>query len=150
MFRLIYIRVFVIILLGVITVKIIVCLDDNKGMMFNNRRQSRDKEVYADIIKSFECIGVSPYSASLFAEFNDKIKVSDKLSAQNTYFIEDMNIEAFYNEIDEIIIYRWNRVYPADRYFNIDLSHYSLISSNDFTGISHDKITKEIYKRQVK
>ena len=30
--------------------KIIVCLDDNSGMMFNRRRQSRDRVVIDDII----------------------------------------------------------------------------------------------------
>ena len=31
--------------------KIIICLDDDNGMMFNNRRQSRDEKVVKDIIE---------------------------------------------------------------------------------------------------
>ena len=34
--------------------KIIVCLDDNNGMLFNNRRQSRDKTVVEDIISVYQ------------------------------------------------------------------------------------------------
>lgn len=30
---------------------VILCLDDKKGMMFNNRRQSKDKFVIQDILK---------------------------------------------------------------------------------------------------
>ena len=40
----------------VIIMKLIVCLDDNNGMMFNKRRQSRDRvlieNVFKDIIKT--------------------------------------------------------------------------------------------------
>ena len=31
--------------------KIIACLDDNNGLLFNNRRQSRDRVVIEDILK---------------------------------------------------------------------------------------------------
>ncbi|MBE6903686.1 MAG: hypothetical protein E7480_03665 [Ruminococcaceae bacterium] len=129
--------------------KIIVCLDDNNGMMFNNRRQSRDKEVYSDIVKSFDNILISPYSLSLFADFPQNVSVSENLLQNGWYFIEDTDISSFHNDIEEIVIYRWNRVYPADKHFDIDLSKYSLSASNEFTGNSHEKITKEIYTRQV-
>ena len=30
--------------------KLIICVDDNNGMMFNRRRQSKDREVRHDIL----------------------------------------------------------------------------------------------------
>ena len=34
------------------SMKVIVCVDDNNGMMFNNRRQSRDRILIEDVVKS--------------------------------------------------------------------------------------------------
>ena len=50
-------------------------------------------------------------------------------------------------KIDSIILYRWNRVYPADTYFDIDLSGWQLVRTGEFSGASHELITKEVYTR---
>jgi len=46
-----------------------------------------------------------------------------------------------------VVCYRWNRHYPADQYFDIDLSAmgFALSESEDFPGKSHEKITREVY-----
>ena len=48
--------------------KIIACLDDNNGLLFNNRRQSRDRVVIEDILK--DChnskLWINNFSKSLF------------------------------------------------------------------------------------
>jgi hypothetical protein len=49
-------------------------------------------------------------------------------------------------KIKEIIVYKWNRVYPADVEFEMPAG-FVLESSTDFTGFSHEQITKEIYRR---
>lgn len=41
-----------------------------------------------------------------------------------------------------------NRDYPVDLYFEIDLSRWKKISSKEFAGSSHDKITKEEWVRE--
>ena len=50
-------------------------------------------------------------------------------------------------DVEEIIVYKWNRLYPADTYFNIDLTGWRLAETLDFEGSSHEKITREIYVR---
>ena len=45
-------------------------------------------------------------------------------------------------------LYKWNRDYPADFYFDIDYANdYKLETTLDFVGTSHEKITKEVYVR---
>ena len=52
---------------------------------------------------------------------------------------------------DEIIIYRWNSHYPADKYFDVDIQSlgYSLYSTEDFEGSSHERITEEKYRKGI-
>ena len=41
-----------------------------------------------------------------------------------------------------------NRDDPSDVFFEVDLSKLRLEERKDFSGYSHEKITKEIYNRQ--
>ncbi len=134
-------------------ITLIVCLDNNSGIMFNKRRQSRDKNVIADIVKTAENrkIYVSEYSKSLFSEnsvviFNNSTVF--KMDYDDYVFIENLIPENIINFTKTLIIYRWNTDYPYDMQFEIDLSKFKLISSSDFVGNSHKKITKEIYKNE--
>ena len=128
--------------------KIIVCLDDNGGMLFNNRRQSRDRVVYEDIINSLngEKLFISPFSQLLFENYKDNICVcEDFLEKGNICFVENQSLSQY--DADEIIVYKWNRAYPADFYCDIDFSKCSLSEQTEFHGNSHEKITKQIFKR---
>ena len=133
--------------------KVIACLDDRCGMMFNNRRQSRDRILIEDVIKDLgkEKIYISPYSQLLFEGTDAKIKVSDNpleaAKGDGVCFIEDKHLSVYKGEIDILVIYRWNRHYPCDFYFDLDINEYKLVESRDFEGSSHEKITKEVYKR---
>ena len=53
------------------------------------------------------------------------------------------------DKINTLIIYKWNRIYPADLHFDINVNDVSweLIDSEEFNGSSHEKITREIYRR---
>ena len=51
-------------------------------------------------------------------------------------------------KIDTFILFRWNRDYPADFFFKVDLSQWNLISTEDFEGTSHEKITMEVYEKK--
>ena len=131
---------------------IIVCLDDKFGMLFNKRRQSKDKKVIEDILNTIkEDIYINTFSEDLFEEYLElpNIHVVDGISPNNEsyYFIEDINLKDYEEDINNIIIYKWNRVYPKDLTFEIDLSKYNLESEEEFVGNSHEKITKQIYKR---
>ena len=59
------------------------------------------------------------------------------------------SINNYIEKIDNIIIYKWNRIYPSDLYFDIDIKNgqWKLIETEEFQGSSHEKITKEIYRR---
>jgi len=43
-----------------------------------------------------------------------------------------------------LILYRWNRTYPADLYFTLSLEGWTLERREEFAGSSHEKITKEV------
>ena len=133
--------------------KLIVCLGDDGGMLFNRRRQSRDRVLIADMICHTQStpLWVSPYSAPLFGDGCPGLCVdaNPASSAQKGEFcfVEDTALPRDLAAVEEIIIYRWNRLYPSDTYFTCDTSAFSLQESREFAGSSHDKITKEIWKR---
>lgn len=134
--------------------KVIVCLDDHNGMMFNNRRQSRDKMVIKDIIETCndKILYMNYYSDALFDSYDNRA-VYDTFPTHakedDFCFVENAKLLPFEDMISEFIIYRWNRVYPSDFKFDIPLSEHgwTLKSSTEFPGNSHEKITKEIYTR---
>ena len=127
--------------------KLIVCLDDNNGMMFNNRRQSRDKILIENVLEicKGEKLYTNEYSSKLFPEKFVEIFDSMEEIGNGYCFAENFTVNE--NDVEEIIVYKWNRVYPADVHFNIDLDNWNLTETVDFEGSSHDKITREIYVR---
>ena len=135
---------------------IIACVDERNGMMFNRRRQSRDSAVCGDILR--ECGGkklyMYKYSGKLFGDVEEKnIRISEdflkEAEEEDFCFIEDIQISGFENKIRTVILYQWNRRYPADRYFLLDLSDgsWELQRTEELKGSSHEKITKEVYER---
>lgn len=134
---------------------VIVCIDDRGGMMFNGRRQSRDKNVYADIV-SYVPMGklyMSEYSRSLFVDSGAPLVATDSfldIAAAGDYcFVEDREILPYLDRIESVTVYHWNRHYPSDRQFDVDLSAkgFKLAETVDFEGYSHEKITRETYTR---
>ena len=133
---------------------VIVCVDDNNGMMFNNRRQSKDRILQKEILHLIGSnnLWMNSYSKKQFAEYNsEQILVDEnflsKTEANDFCFVENNNLSDYADKIEKIILFKWNRNYPADMYFSIDLKKWVLEESVDFEGYSHEKITKEIYKR---
>ena len=138
--------------------KLIVCVDDKMGVMFNKRRQSKDAKVREDILSMLEegkKLLVSPYTAKQFLpEEQEKLQVSETFLLEATKkdicFIEDSDVSEMGDTIESIVLYRWNRHYPSDKYFTLDLSNYDLISSIDFVGNSHPEMLKEEYRKKAK
>jgi hypothetical protein len=131
--------------------KLIFCLDDKGGMMFNKRRQSQDKELRKRILETLngKPLIMSPYSSKQFVEGGNLI-ISDAPQSETkhgVYFVEDLPY--FLSDVDEITVYKWNRHYPSDVKFGIDLSKEGFILDTvyEFEGSSHEKITEEKYKR---
>ena len=50
-------------------------------------------------------------------------------------------------EAEEVVLYHWNRTYPSDRRFPLPLAGWTLARREEFSGSSHEKITKEVYRR---
>ena len=64
-------------------------------------------------------------------------------------FVENMPLSAYETSVSKIILFKWNRRYPADFYFDISLSEpvWKLTGTEEFQGFSHEKITREVYER---
>ena len=127
--------------------KLIVCLDDKNGMMFNKRRQSRDRVIIKNVLElcKGEKLYTNEYSSKLFPE--NSVEVFDSIENVGNEYCFAENFTVNEENIEEIIVYKWNRLYPADTYFNIDLAGWNLTETVDFEGSSHEKITREIYVR---
>ena len=131
----------------------IICLDEKNGMMFNKRRQSRDSVLNERILKLAmgKRLLMSEYSAKLFGE-NDAVTVAlDPISAasgDDFCFIEG-KVTSLAN-IDTLCIALWNRHYPADVFFDLDIKKegFRLVSVEEFAGSSHEKITLNIYNKE--
>lgn len=130
---------------------VILCLDDENGMMFNNRRQSKDKFVIQDILKLVDGkkLFISSYSESLFQGLESKLIIDNNFlnnAAEEDYcFVENNNLKDFSEKIEKIIVYKWNRIYPSDLKLEITIQDWNLIGRFEFVGNSHDKITREVY-----
>ena len=129
--------------------KLIVCLDERLGMMFNKRRQSSDCVQIADMreLLSGEPLAVSPYTAEFLCDTGIELRVSDTPWQLGGYcFIENTDLPPL-NEVEGLVIYRWGRRYPSDKRFTLDIGGFRLVESYEFSGKSHDKITREIYEK---
>ncbi len=130
---------------------LVACVDDNLGMLFNERRQSMDSVLRERLLE--RCQGnklwMNAYSRKQFDAAAGGITVNEnfmaKAGAGDYCFAENVSVKPYEKQINKIILYKWNRVYPADLYFDIDLKNWRLSKSSDFAGSSHDKITEEIY-----
>ena len=133
---------------------VMLCVDDKYGMMFNCRRQSQDRVLRERIQKltGGKPLWMNAYSRKQF-EDSSNICVSedylDQAAAGEFCFVEDQDITPYAARIEKIILFRCNRTYPADVYFNMELlsSGWILKETEEFEGSSHEKITKEVYAR---
>lgn len=125
------------------------------GMMFNNRRQSRDSKVLEDVLGYAKKIWIHPFSETLFLTVEDKTGVEVIVDADflkkskkgEHCFVENQELMSYSNDIEEIIIYCWNRKYPSDFKLDLDLKKWEPKEVTEFVGHSHEKITKTILEK---
>ena len=134
--------------------KLCLCIDKNQGIMFFGKRPSQDRVQRAEMLYliSGANLWVSKYSAPLFEGVENLIvdeEYMSKAQADDYCFVEDKDISL--ENCSTLVIYNWNRHYPADKFFTFNLKKegFKLISTRDFAGSSHEKITEEIYERKV-
>ena len=103
--------------------------------MFNHRRVSQDAVVTDRILKlaaEHGPLNITPYTLRLLPQ-------------------EDTVGELRPDAADRLILFRWNRAYPADTLFDQDTffsgGNWELVSQEEFPGKSHEKITMEVYNR---
>lgn len=132
--------------------KLIVCVDDKSGVLFNNRRVSFDKEVIKHILEmtAGSSLMCSRYSADLFPKGSVHIAedLPERPSDLTCYFLEGQDPIPIADSVRELVLYRWNRVYPSDYQFPIEFfaKRMQRVSKGEFRGNSHDKITWEVYR----
>ena len=135
--------------------KLILCLDDQNGMLFNGRRLSRDQIVCDKILAlaAGNKLWMNSYSAKLFSNKPAAITIDeaflDRADSDDFCFTENVHLDGYLERVSEIILFHWNRRYPADSWFDLDLSQkpWVLTHTESFPGKSHDEITMEVYKR---
>lgn len=134
--------------------KLIVCIDDHNGILFNNRRVSRDAVLCENVMQLLKdnILYLDEYSSKLFESYADRICVKElqkgSIGAEEYYFFEKGDISALEEEIVECILYRWNRAYPADTFLDMKGEGYEMAEQMEFAGSSHSRITREIWRRQ--
>ena len=126
------------------------CVDNRMGFQFNRRRLSRDRAQQEDLLAlcGGERLRMAPCSAPLFSWAPDRILVeADPLASPGGLcFLEDRLPPP--EAVEELILYGWNRDYPADVHLDWDLSAFRIADLREFPGVSHPVITRTIYVRK--
>lgn len=154
--------------------KLFVCTDERGGMLFNKRRTSSDINVLRDMLRELGFVDelgdvlpddasengrplpesrlyITPFSEKLFEAWPHLVTVVEELSKvpeSATAFLEDQAPSRYQEAIDELVVYRWMRVYPYDLAFDLDLSAFQLEEKKKIAGHSHDMIVKERYVKR--
>ena len=135
---------------------LIVAVDEDKGMMFNRRRQSKDRVLRERILSLAKGgkLWMNAYTRRQFLEdAQGEIIVDEKFLEKAGFgdycFLENIPASPYEDRIEKIILFLWNRKYPSDTWFDIDLEGggWKLSETREFSGSSHEKITEEVYVR---
>lgn len=133
---------------------IIVCLDNRGGMSFHRRRQSRDRVVRGDMLAMAQesALWMNESTRKQFEEA-PQLRVApdflERAGAGEYCFVEEGPVRPWLDRVESLVLYHWNRDYPADQYLDVDPAGegWRLTSREEFPGYSHKKITKEVYRR---
>lgn len=132
---------------------LILCADDRNGLLFHNRRLSRDSVLCNRILElcGNKTLWMNSYSASIFPRNTPNIRVSEKFLEEagegEFCFVENTEITDVLSRTKTLVIYRWNRSYPSDvKLPESLLEGKKPVSTLEFAGSSHPSITQEVYK----
>ena len=134
---------------------IILCIDNKNGVMFNNRRQSRDRILCEKVVSLLGGgrLFLNSYSYTLFEDFDINVRVYEdclKVAQKGDFcFVEGKELTGHIPNIEKLIVFKWNRDYPSDKKLDINLSSgWVVAETEDFEGSSHEKITMEVYVKE--
>ena len=131
---------------------LIVCVDDAGGLCFNRRRQSQDRVLRARMLARWGRLWMNVYTAGQFGP-GDAVAVDEdfleKAGPGEACFAEGPEAVEALERAEKLVLYRWNRRYPSDCRFPLDLEErgWHLEAAAEFAGSSHEKITEEVYTR---
>ena len=97
---------------------------------------------------------IAPYSAPLFGE-REGIAVDEefleKAEAGEVCFVEDRPIAPAAERIEAMVLYDWDRAYPADVHLDFDPAEagFTLAEERELAGTSHERIIRRIYVREA-
>lgn len=128
---------------------IALCIDKGNGRLFYGKRTSSDREVRKRLLDMTDVLYVDSYTAAQFTEDygKEKLRVVDDPAgiAEGTAFIELQDIP---RDADRIVIFNWNRKYPADRFLDFRFSGWRKVKKEDFEGYAHPKVTMDVWERR--
>lgn len=134
--------------------KLILCVDDKGGMAFHGRRQSMDRLLRADLLATVGEVPLwmSPYSARQFdpvpANLHPAEDFLDQAKGGEFCFAEFPPLAPWLDRAEGLVLYRWNRIYPADAHLDFDPAAWFVLDATvEFPGSSHKILTKEVYTR---
>lgn len=132
---------------------VIVCVDERLGRAFLGKRLSRDAQLIADVLDfcGARTLCVTPKSARLFD--TPLLSVRPELFADakrgEVFFSETEPLAEVLGHISTLVIYRWNRHYPADLFLDVCPEEAGFVQGEvrELVGKSHPIITREVYHR---
>lgn len=121
--------------------------------MFFGKRQSQDSVLREWILNhtAGSKLWMSAYSAKQFKDLQGYFADDEyltKAGVEEYCFVEDRGYNL--GSTSEIILCKWNRKYPADVFFDIDLkaNGFKRVACEEIIGSSHDKISIETYRKE--
>ena len=147
--------------------KLILCADERFGYSFNHRRQTSDREMVRDLKRRLgseaDRIRVNAYTERLLLRngyFSPEEAARREASpapagsaflknaddASGWVWTENVDLKGLYHTIDELLLYVWDKRYPADLLFPEQLlAGLRPAETAEFPGYSHDLIRVEHY-----
>ena len=136
---------------------VVQCVDNRNGTRFNGRRQSRDRLLRRRVLE--KCRGrVLWMDAASFRQFQEdgpfqgELRVAEdflsRAGSGEVCFVEGLPLAPWLEQIEAVVLYRWNRDYPADVRLDWDLAAFRIAEAREFPGRSHPRITRTIYVRK--
>lgn len=138
---------------------LIITVDECFGLAFGGRRQSRDRELTRDAVR-LACgrrIIAKEYSRPLFEEAGEDTKnvifadEPTRVAEKDDVVLLELGVSA--EDLfgaDELVVYNWNRRYPATSRLDTELVERDFIpvKTLEFKGNSHEKLTRVEYTRK--
>ena len=108
--------------------------------MFNKRRQSQDRVLRQHMLElaGNKKLWMNAYSRTQFSKEENRIAVAENgfqnIRSGEYCFLEDEDPAQYKEQIEELILFHWNRTYPADLCCTLDLSEWKRKTTEEFAG----------------